>query len=99
MHRDGDVRLSWNPAQHRKRFLSILFDCLCFLVIVAWSRQRPVMRDALLVVNSVVGVSARSKGVDFALVLARIRFFEVTWQFIRTWLGKLIIVFYITEKR
>ena len=56
------------------------------------------MRDSFLVVNAVVGISTRAKGVNFALVLARIRFFEVAWQFVRPRLGELIVIFYITKK-
>ena len=97
MHLYSDVRLPWDPPQHRKRLLPILFDCLSFLIVVARTRQRSVMWDTLLVVNSIVGFSARTEGVHFALVLDRVWFFEVAWQFICSRLWESVVVFYRTQ--
>lgn len=97
MHLHSDVGLPWDPSQHRKRLLPILLDCLSLLVVVARAWQGSVMWDALLVVNSIVGFSARAEGVHFALVLARVWFFEITWQFVCSRLGELIVVFYGTR--
>lgn len=94
MHLHSDVGLPWDPSQHRKRLLPILLYCLGFLVVVARTWQGSVMWDALLVVNSIVGFSTRAEGVHFALVLACVWFFEITWQFVCSRLGELIVVFY-----
>ena len=94
MYLHRDVGLPRNPPQHRERLLPVLLDCVTFLIVVARTGQGPVMRDSLLVVNSIVGFPARAEGIHFALVLARVRFLEVAWQLVRAGLGELIVVFY-----
>lgn len=79
---DGDVGFSRYAAEHREGLVAIHFDCLGLLVVVAGPRDRPVVRDTLLVIHSVVSFSASSECVDFSLVLRRVGLLEVARQFI-----------------
>ena len=52
------------------------------------------MGDTFLIVDSIIDFSTCSKRIKLASVVARIGFFEVAWQLVRTWLRELIEVFF-----
>ena len=59
---------------------------------MAWSRQIPVVRNSLFVVNAVVCLSTGAEGEQSSLVLARVWFFKVTRKLVRTRFRELVEV-------
>ena len=54
--------------------------------------QRPIVRDSLLVIYSVISLPACAKCVHFAFVEAIVGLFEVAWKFIRAGFGEVFLI-------
>ena len=84
--------LAWDPPEYRKRLISIILHCLSVLVIMTRPWQRPIVRDSLLVIYSIVSLPACTKCVHFAFVEAIVGLFEVTWEFIRAGFWEVFLI-------
>ena len=73
-----------NTTQHSERLVAIHFDRLAFLVVVTWAWNGSIVRDALFVVDSIVGISACTERELFASKGASLGLFEVAGQLVLT---------------
>ena len=89
VHLDGDMRLSWEAAQYREGLVAVLLDSQPILIVVAGAGQCAIVRYTLFVVNSIIRFSTSAEGVQFTLVVAGVRLFEIAWQLVRSGLRRL----------
>ena len=84
------LTFSGDSTEHREALVLISWNREGVLVIMTGAWQRAVMRDALLVIYTIIGLSWGSKSEHMFLVLTRVGLFEVTGEFVCTWLWELV---------
>lgn len=63
------------------------------MVVVAGAGDGAIVGDAFFEVDAVVGATGSAKSKLLSSVVAILRFFEITWQFVLARLGELVKIF------